>query len=68
VGPSYRQICDLSNWDNSRFVTYTGQSGNPISPHYRDMAERWRRGEYVPMSFSPETCMRGEELVLRPTN
>jgi len=65
AGPSDRQIGDLSNWDNSRFITYTGQSGNPVSPHDRDMAEPWLRGEYVPMRFFPELCMRGEERVLR---
>ena len=66
AGPSYRQICDLSSWDNSRFITYTGQSGNPVSPHYRDMADLWRRGDYVPMAFSKEASMRGDMLVLRP--
>jgi penicillin amidase len=66
AGPSYRQICDLSDWDASRFVSYTGQSGNPVSPHYRDMAALWLRGEYAPMCFSPTFCLRGDELVLKP--
>jgi penicillin amidase len=25
----------------------TGQSGNPFSPHYGDLATRWRDGIYV---------------------
>ena len=29
-----------------------GQSGNPDSPHYRDLFPIWARDEYVPMLFS----------------
>ena len=29
----------------------TGQSGHFLSRHYDDMAQLWRRGEYVPMSL-----------------
>jgi penicillin amidase len=66
AGASYRQVCDLSEWDASRFVNYTGQSGNPASPHYRDLTELWRRGDYAPMHFSATFCMKGDELVLKP--
>ncbi len=65
AGASYRHICDLSNWDSSRFVNYTGQSGNPASPHYRDLTARWLAGEYIPMRFSKEACQRHEPLVLK---
>jgi penicillin amidase len=44
-GPGYRGVFDLSNLDNSRFILATGESGNPFSPHYGDMRERWRDGE-----------------------
>jgi penicillin amidase len=40
-GTSYRGIFDLSNPDRSTYIQTTGQSGNVLSPHYRDMAERW---------------------------
>ncbi|MFQ5456879.1 MAG: penicillin acylase family protein [Myxococcota bacterium] len=66
AGPSYRQICDLSDWDASMFVNYTGQSGNPRSPHYRDLTRKWLRGEYVPMRFSKVSSMVNDELVLKP--
>ncbi len=42
-------IYDLSDLENSRFIHSTGQSGHVLSPHYRDMAERWARVEYLPM-------------------
>lgn len=46
---SLRAIYDLSNPDASVFIHSTGQSGHVLSPHYRDMAERWARVEYLPM-------------------
>jgi penicillin amidase len=45
-------VIDVGNWDNSRAVNYPGQSGNPESPHYRDLAPLWQRGEYVPLLYS----------------
>ena len=46
-GPAYRAIYDMDPLGQSRFIQNTGQSGNPLSSHYRDFAEMWRDGEYV---------------------
>jgi penicillin amidase len=46
---SLRAIYDLSDMQKSVFVHSTGQSGHVLSPHYRDMAQRWARVEYLPM-------------------
>ena len=48
-GPVYRAIYDMDPLGQSRFIHNTGQSGNPLSSHYRDFAEMWRDGEYVPL-------------------
>jgi len=48
---SYRQIIDLSNFNNSLAVLPTGQSGHPGSRHYADMMELWRRVEYHPLPW-----------------
>ncbi|MEF3047684.1 penicillin acylase family protein [Pseudotabrizicola sp. L79] len=53
-GGGYRGVYDFADPDSSVFVTSTGQSGHPLSRHYDDLGERWRRGEYVPMSLDPE--------------
>lgn len=50
--PSMRMILDLSDWDASRFVHTTGQSGMPASDHYDDMIALWAVGDYHPASFS----------------
>ncbi len=41
-GPAFRAIYDLADLERSLFVYGPGQSGNPLSPHYRDLAGRWR--------------------------
>jgi penicillin amidase len=48
-GPSLRMISDLADPQASVFIHSGGQSGNPLSPHYRDFAPAWARGDYVPM-------------------
>jgi penicillin amidase len=48
-GPAYRAIYDMDPLGQSLFIQNTGQSGNPLSSHYRDFAEKWRDGEYVPL-------------------
>lgn len=46
-GASYRALYDLSDLDGSRYMITTGQSGNPMSRHYDDLAPMWGRGEYI---------------------
>jgi penicillin amidase len=49
-GPGYRGVFDLSNLDASRFIIATGESGNPLSPHFSDLAKRWRDGGSITLS------------------
>jgi penicillin amidase len=53
-GAGYRGVYDFADPDSSVFIISTGQSGHVLSPHYDDLAQLWRRGEYVPMSLDPE--------------
>ncbi|MBN8631032.1 MAG: penicillin acylase family protein [Rhodobacterales bacterium] len=50
----YRGVYDFADPDSSVFIIATGQSGHPLSRHYDDLGELWRRGEYIPMSLDPE--------------
>jgi penicillin amidase len=44
-GPSQRLVVELGpGLPSGRFLLPTGQAGNPLSEHYRDMSERWRGG------------------------
>ncbi|MFK7870425.1 MAG: penicillin acylase family protein [Roseobacter sp.] len=51
---AYRGVYDFADPDSSVFVISTGQSGHFLSRHYDDLAQLWRRGEYIPMSLDEE--------------
>ncbi len=58
-GAGYRGVYDFADPDSSVFVISTGQSGHFLSRHYDDMAQLWRRGEYIPMSLDEELARAG---------
>ncbi|MBT6911306.1 MAG: penicillin acylase family protein, partial [Rhodospirillaceae bacterium] len=64
-GPSLRAIYDLDDPNRSLFIHSTGQSGNPLSAHYSDMATAWSQGNYLPMSTNAEDYMVGAIGTLR---
>lgn len=45
-GPSWRMVVELSNPINAYGVFPGGQSGNPLSPHYKDQITKWANHEY----------------------
>ncbi|OAF16039.1 PbsX family transcriptional regulator [Bradyrhizobium centrolobii] len=51
-GASFRMVLDVGNWDASRTINTPGQSGDPFSGHYRDLAPLWATGQYVPLLYS----------------
>ena len=53
-GASFREILDLSDWDNSVVINVPGQSAQPESPHYGDLLTLWAEGKYFPLLFSRE--------------
>ena len=68
VGPSVRLIVDCRHPEASRWIIPGGSSGDPLSPHYADQVDLWRRGEYLPMRFLPldEARRAGGSLRLLP--
>ncbi|HSV82230.1 MAG TPA: penicillin acylase family protein [Ramlibacter sp.] len=52
TGASFRAVFDVGNWDGSRFINTPGQSGDPRSPHYDDLAAAWAAREYRPLLYS----------------
>ena len=45
-GASMRRIVDFDNLNETQFILPTGQSGLSNSPHYKDQAYLYHRGEY----------------------
>ncbi|MNL79211.1 Penicillin acylase 2 precursor [compost metagenome] len=45
---------DVGDWDKSFCINTPGQSGDPRSTHYADLAEDWSKGIYLPLLYSDE--------------
>ena len=52
TGASFRIIADTGDWDRSVGTNSPGQSGDPASPHYRDLFQPWADGRYFPVAFA----------------
>jgi len=64
AGASVRLVVDVGQWDNSVAINSPGQSGDPFSPHYRDLFPLWAAGDYVPLLYSRAAVEREAETVL----
>ena len=64
-GGSLKIIADTEDWDNSVGLNTPGQSGDPDSPHYRDLFPLWARGEYFPIAYSRAKVESVRESTLR---
>lgn len=64
LAASMRAIYDLENLGESLWMPATGQSGNPLSPHFLDLAERWRDFEYLRIADTREAALAEAEGVL----
>lgn len=68
-GPSERFVAEMRPGRSvGFFLLPTGQSGNPFSPHYRDMAHRWLSSDLIPVPlYRDEARARAKRsLTLEP--
>ena len=56
--PSWRQVIDVGDWDACGGVHAPGQSGQPGSPHYRNLRRRWLRNRQFPLYWSDQQLRR----------
>ncbi|MGE5410644.1 MAG: penicillin acylase family protein, partial [Clostridiales bacterium] len=47
LGPSMRFLFDFARPEEFYIILTTGQSGNVLSKHYKDMTEMWLSGKYI---------------------
>lgn len=68
-GPSMRFVADLSDWDNSLLEIATGESGQFLSPHYKDEFPEWFAGRPItaPFSVAAEQSVRAHTFLLNPS-
>jgi penicillin amidase len=64
LAPSMRMDADLSDWDRSLLNILIGQSGQPLSSHYKDEWNDYYNGRSYPMQF--EHVQAKSTLQLRP--
>ena len=63
-GPSTRRVIDFSDIENSISILPTGQSGNPLSKHYKDQAEMYVNGEFRKMMLNKQEIMKTSSSLL----
>jgi len=61
---SFRAVWDVGNWSAGGIVIPQGESGEPGSPHYRDLAPRWLAGSLVPFPFGEAAVRRAARTTL----
>ena len=69
LGPSMRMVVDFSDLDQSVQNITLGESGQVLSPYYRDQFSAWYDGRSFPMLFSDAAVEKGavHKLVLEPS-
>jgi penicillin amidase len=68
-GASFMFVFDTKDWDNSTGLSVPGNSAQPLSPHYKDLAhDYWGEGKYFPMAFGRKKVeeLSPDRLVLQP--
>ena len=60
-GASFRMVVDVGNWDASVAMNNPGQSGDPRSPHYKDLFEPWADDEAFPLLYTRPAILEAAE-------
>lgn len=60
-GASFRMVIDVGNWDASVAMNNPGQSGDPRSPHYRDLFEPWAADQAFPLLYTRPAILEAAE-------
>ena len=68
LGPAYRIISDPADWDATRSIIPSGQSGQPFSPYYDDQIDPWLAVDYHRLPFSQDAIQAAavHTLTLEP--
>jgi penicillin amidase len=64
LGQSFRAVWDVGAWDRGGIDIPDGESGEPASPHYTDLAARWPAHALTPLPFSGDAVARSARATL----
>jgi penicillin G amidase len=64
----FRAVWEVGNWDRGGIAIPSGESGEPGSPHYTDLAGDWINGALRPLPFSDSAVRKSasQVLILQP--
>jgi len=62
-GASFRIVTDVGDWERTVGTNTPGQSGDPESPHYRDLFELWAADRYFPVPYARQRVDAAAERV-----
>lgn len=62
-GPAMRIIIDFADIENAVSILPTGNSGNPLSPHYSDQAEMYIEGSFRKMLMNKKEIVNNSSLL-----
>ena len=60
-GASFRIAMDLADWEQTRGANTPGQSGDPASPHYRDLFALWSKDRFFSVPYARAAVDREAE-------
>ncbi|MCH7827638.1 MAG: penicillin acylase family protein, partial [Bacteroidetes bacterium] len=63
LGPAMRFIYDFAKPEQFLMVLTTGQSGQVLSDHYRDMTSLWLNGKYVKVRTDTTSIFKNNKLL-----
>jgi penicillin amidase len=64
----FRAVWDVGNWNAGGVILPSGESGEPASGHYDDLAKIWIRGGLLPLPFSQAAIARHSVGILELRN
>lgn len=66
-GASFRAVLEAGAWNSARAINFPGQSGDPRSPHYKDLYDRWVAGSSMPLPFTQQEVQQaGQQTLVIP--
>jgi penicillin amidase len=70
AGASFRIVVDVGDWERTVGTNTPGQSGDPDSPHYKDLFDLWANDRYfsVPYARSRVEAAAESRWVLAPSS
>ena len=65
--PSMRMVVDMADFDKSRWINLTGNSGHAYHSHYEDQLPLWAEGRQLPMRWGRDAIDDSTVATLRLT-